>query len=460
MSHFAPAFVVTALCAGLVAACGGDAPSAPPASSTVTPDARSGGTMTVFDATSRAFAHPAPTLTADRLAAHLVGDEVFEATFVPAPAPVNQGLGPRFDNVACAACHTGDGRGQPPLPGQPFGSMLFRVSTPGSDSHGGPAPVPGYGGQLELRAVIGLTPAAGVDLTYTDSSDTFSDGTPYTLRVPHYAITNPYQPLPAQVLLSPRVAPPNFGVGLLEAIPEAAIVAQATEPAAVAAGVAGHPNYVWDQVDQRTALGRFGLKANTATLLEQSAGAFHNDMGITTSIFPAEPCEDAIPACAAHAPDVNDSLLAAVALYVRTLAVPARRTVTAVARGEQVFSDAGCALCHATTFMTGVVSGAPEVSGQRIHPYTDLLVHDMGAGLADGRPDYQASGSEWRTAPLWGIGLTLVVNGHTNFLHDGRARSLTEAVMWHGGQGAGAREYVRRLSKADRDALLAFLNSL
>jgi CxxC motif-containing protein (DUF1111 family) len=219
---------------------------------------------------------------------------------------------------------------------------------------------------------------------------------------------------------------------------------------------------VWDEVGQQVALGRFGLKANTATLLEQSAGAFHNDMGITTSIFPTEPCGDSIPGCAAHPPDVNDSLLAAVALYVRTLAVPARRSISdpPALRGEQVFGDAGCARCHVSTLTTGVVSGAPEVSNQRIHPYTDLLVHDMGAGLADGRPDYQASGSEWRTAPLWGIGLTQIVNGHATFLHDGRARSPLEAIMWHGGQGTAAREYVRRLSKADRDALIAFLTSL
>ncbi|MBX6332386.1 MAG: c-type cytochrome [Gemmatimonadaceae bacterium] len=451
---------VTAL--ALLAACGGDVPSRPPSSPPPTTDARSGGGMTVDDATSKAFSRPGPNLSAERLALHTAGDAVFEATFVPAPAEVNPGLGPRFDNVSCAGCHTGDGRGRPPAAGEAFNSMLFRVSLPGSDAHGGPMPVPGFGTQLALRASVGLTPMAVVTVTYTDSSGTFADGEPYTLRVPHYAITDPYRELPAGVLVSPRVAPPNFGLGLLEAVPDATITALASDPDAVDAGVAGHPNYVWDAAGQHVALGRFGLKANTATLLDQTAAAFNADMGITTSLFPTEPCDDDIPACADHAPDLSDDLLHAVTEYVRTLGVPARRKVddATVQHGEQLFAGIGCARCHVPTLQTGVVAGAPEVSNQRIHPYTDLLLHDMGPGLADGRPDYLATGREWRTPPLWGIGLTAIVNGHTNFLHDGRARNLTEAILWHGGQGAAAADAFRRLSKSDRQALIAFLNSL
>jgi CxxC motif-containing protein (DUF1111 family) len=166
--------------------------------------------------------------------------------------------------------------------------------------------------------------------------------------------------------------------------------------------------------------------------------------------------------CAPHPAELTDEQLAAVTTYIQTLAVPARRSVTvaSVVRGEQLFRGFGCATCHTQTMTTGTVAGAPEVSGQRIHPYTDLLLHDMGPGLADNRPDYLASGSEWRTPPLWGIGLTPVVNGHTNFLHDGRARSLLEAVMWHGGQATAAREAVRAAPTVDRNALIAFLNSL
>jgi CxxC motif-containing protein (DUF1111 family) len=175
-----------------------------------------------------------------------------------------------------------------------------------------------------------------------------------------------------------------------------------------------------------------------------------------------EICADPTAGCAVHAPELTDAQLTAVTTYIETLAVPARRgvTSTAVVRGEQLFRADGCSTCHTQTMTTGTVSGAPEVSGQRIHAYTDLLLHDMGPALADNRPDYLATGTEWRTPPLWGIGLTPVVNAHTNFLHDGRARSLLEAVMWHGGQATAAREKMRQASPDDRNALIAFLNSL
>jgi CxxC motif-containing protein (DUF1111 family) len=301
-----------------------------------------------------------------------------------------------------------------------------------------------------------------MSVQYSDSVDTFADGTPDTLHVPHYTLGAPYRPVPSGLLLSPRVSPPNFGLGLLEAVPEATIRALALDPGYNEAGVAGHANTVWDPSVQRSVLGRFGLKANVGSLLQQTVGALNADIGITSSILPVEPCDDPVPGCAAHAPEASDSLVAVLTAYIRTLAVPARRHVDdpVVQRGQVLFSQAGCDLCHIPTLQTGVVDGEPELSGQRIHPYTDLLVHDMGRGLADGRPDYLASGSEWRTTPLWGIGLTQVVSRRLSFLHDGRARSLLEAVMWHGGQGSASRERVRQMSKADRDALIAFLMSL
>jgi CxxC motif-containing protein (DUF1111 family) len=451
-------------------------PAAETAATGVDTDARSGGAMTVYDATSRAFDQPGPTLTAAQLANHDAGASAFAATYLPSPdpvttsgtgdagypAPLNPGLGPRFENVGCSQCHAGNGRGTPPAPGESFFSMLFRMSVPGSDAHGGPAPVPGYGTQLELVALSGLTPMARMSVQYADSIDRFADGAPDTLHVPRYTMDAPYLPLPAGVMYSPRAAPPSFGLGLLEAVAAPTIEALATAPASVAAGVAGHPNYVWDPTSSRIVLGRFGVKANTGSLLEQVAAALNADMGITSSVFPNETCDDPVPGCATHPPEASDSLLAVLAAYVRTLAVPARRNSSAadVEHGQTLFASAGCSLCHVPTLQTGTVAADPELSDQRIHPYTDLLLHDMGPGLADGRPDYLATGSEWRTPPLWGIGLTATVNGHTTFLHDGRARSLLEAIMWHGGQGAAARERVRVMSKSDRDALIAFLMSL
>lgn len=423
--------------------------------------ALSGGATTVFDATPDAFSLAAPNLQGLSLARHETGDAEFEIEFVPAPAAANAGLGPVFDNVSCEACHEGDGRGRPPAAGEPFSSLLFRASVAGSTPHGGPAPVPGFGGQLQLRAVTDFTPEVYAALSYTDSSGSFTDGTSYHLQVPHYTIDGGYSPLPAGVLLSPRVAPFVFGLGLLEAVPEADVLALA-ENKQHKFKVSGRPNYVWDEVLQHPALGRFGWKANVANLVQQTAGAYNGDMGITSPLFSAESCEGQYPGCAAHPPEVGEQTVQDVAFYARTLGVPARRNLNdAQARqGEGLFYAAGCDDCHAPTLRTGAFPAAPEVSNQVIHPYTDLLVHDMGPALADQRPDFQASGSEWRTAPLWGIGLVETVNGHTNFLHDGRARSLLEAVLWHGGEAAPARDQVRGMSAQQRAALVAFLSSL
>ena len=227
-------------------------------------------------------------------------------------------------------------------------------------------------------------------------------------------------------------------------------------------GISGRPNFVWDQARQRTVLGRFGWKANAPNLVQQTAGAYNGDMGVTSTLFPAESCEGQDPRCGRHAPEVDDETVAAVALYTRTLGVPARRSLddAKATAGEQLFHAAGCAGCHVATLRTGQLRGVPEVSNQVIHPYTDLLLHDMGPGLADDRPDFRASGREWRTPPLWGIGLVQTVNGHTNFLHDGRARSLLEAVMWHGGEAQRARDRVRDFTADQRASLVAFLESL
>jgi CxxC motif-containing protein (DUF1111 family) len=424
--------------------------------------ALSGGATTVFDVTAGAFSLPAPNLDARTAAAHDRGDESFEDAFVPAPAPELGGLGPVFDNVSCEACHVGDGRGRPPLPGEAFSSLLFRASVSGAGSHGAPVPVPGFGGQLQLRSVPGIKPEVQAALAYVETQGTFADGTPYRLQVPTYTLTGAYASLPTGVLFSPRTAPAVFGLGLLEAVPAAEILALADPGDRNHDAISGRVNRVWNDIRHRTEIGRFGWKANVSTLLQQTAGAYNGDMGITSSIFPVESCEGEYPGCAPHVPEVSDRTVRDVALYTGTLGVPARRQLDQpqVIEGEELFHASGCAGCHVATLVTGTIPGLRAVSRQVIHPYTDLLVHDMGSGLADDRPDFQASGSEWRTPPLWGIGLIQTVNGHTNFLHDGRARSLLEAVMWHGGEAQAARDRVRRFSADQRAALLAFLNSL
>ncbi|WP_333820546.1 di-heme oxidoreductase family protein [Ohtaekwangia sp.] len=423
----------------------------------------SGGSQTIFEKGAGAFSTAFPNLTAARESVHSIGDGAFGQTFVSAPAPINPGLGPIFNNVSCTSCHINDGRGKPPLDGEQISSLLIRVSIPGTDAHGGPNPAPGFGGQLQQRAIFGVSPEALVKITYTEQQYSFADGATYSLQTPTYTLENPYIPLPAGLMLSPRVAPPVFGLGLLEAVDEADIVALADENDTNDDGISGKPNYAWNIVEGKKTLGRFGWKAANPSILQQSAGAYNEDMGITSFVFPKESSAGQIQYDGRDDEyEVSDSLLYAVAFYIRTLAVPARRDAdnTTVLRGKQLFTQAKCAACHVPRMRTKVNVAFPEISNQVIFPYTDMLVHDMGTGLADNRPDYDANGQEWRTAPLWGIGLTKVVNGHQNFLHDGRARTLMEAIMWHGGEAEQSKEYVGTLSGSDRDALIKFLESL
>lgn len=425
----------------------------------------SGGETTVFVTGSRAYSTPAPNLSGERLSRHLAGDVAFEASFVAAPAAVGGGLGPAYNNVSCEGCHASDGRGRPPGAGEALTSMLIRLSLPGTDPEvpGAPMPVPGFGTQLQDKALFGTPPEAEITLTWNESSHAFDDGTPYALRAPVVGLAETYTELPAGVLLSPRVAPPVFGMGLLEAIDPSDLLALADPDDADGDGISGRVNRVWDPVLGRTVIGRFGWKASAPSAHVQVASAYNQDMGITSPTFPQESTagqgqDDGF----ADDPELQGTTLDDVTFYVQTLGVPARRDVDdpVVRRGAHLFAGATCGGCHVPELETGRLDGLSEVSGQRIRPYTDLLLHDMGEGLADDRPDGEANGREWRTPPLWGIGLTEVVNGHGHLLHDGRARGLLEAVMWHGGEAEAARDAVSAMSATDRHALLRFLESL
>ncbi|HET6225823.1 MAG TPA: di-heme oxidoredictase family protein [Bacteroidia bacterium] len=423
----------------------------------------SGGSETVFNSGGSAFSNAFPSLSGIDAFNHGVGDAAFEATFVSAPAPVHAGLGPIFNSVSCASCHIADGRGRPQEANGQMISMLFRVSVPGTDEHGGPLAAPGFGGQLQQRSIVGRKPEADVNIQYTFNKYSFPDGEAYELRTPVYAMQNSYIPLPGGMMYSPRVAPPVFGLGLLEAIPEWAIVQNADETDANGDGISGKANYVWNVVKNEKSIGRFGWKAGAPTLLQQVAGAYNQDMGITNFVFPFEssygqPQDEQLN----DGVQVSDSLLYAATFYMKTLAVPARRNAddATVKQGKLLFKAAGCNSCHVSIFKTEVNVAFKALSNQTIFPYTDLLLHDMGDGLADYRPDYLATGKEWKTPPLWGIGLTQVVNGHSNFLHDGRARTLTEAIMWHGGEASNSVKKFSSYTAEERKALLKFLGSL
>ncbi|PUZ26364.1 thiol oxidoreductase [Chitinophaga parva] len=422
----------------------------------------SGGAATTFNASSKAFGDCVTGLSEWDNHIHSLGDAASEATFVAPPAAVHPGLGPIFNNVSCKSCHHNDGKGSPTF-GTVTSSMLTRLSLPGTDEHGGPVAVPGFGLQLQDLANVGKQPEGKVSLTYVDIPFTYPDGNIATLHKPTYTILHQYMPLPGNVMRSPRMAPPFFGLGLLENIPESTIKSFADENDADGDGISGRPNYVWDPVQQKMMLGRFGMKANTATLLTQTASAYQQDMGVTSYVFPQESSTGQQQFDGRNDdPELPDSILNAVVYYLRTLCVPARRDVTLpnVKNGEALFTQVGCASCHKPTLYTGINETLPVVSNQRIHPYTDLLLHDLGDGLADGRPDFVANGNEWKTPALWGVGLFEKTNGIPYYLHDGRARSLEEAILWHSGEAEKSKQAFVHLPSGDRQALIIFLKSL
>lgn len=425
----------------------------------------SGGDGTAFSASSHAFTNPLSNLDEADMPRFLSGDADFEATFVTAPAIVNEGLGPIFNATSCEACHPRDGRGpHPDDGGGPLAPLLLRLSLAGTnpDGTGSPVPVPGFGGQLQDDSIFGFDAEGTVDITYEEIPGTYGDGEAFSLRRPIYDIASTYTAFPQDVLVSPRIGPPVFGLGMLEAVTDETILAGADPDDADGDGISGKANMVWDFQTNALAVGRFGWKANQPHLLQQVAAAYHGDMGISTSYFPTENSEgqpqvDGI----ADEPELEDRALLDTTFYVQTLAVPARRNVNdpAVIRGERLFFQANCNSCHTPVLETGGTHPIVALRNQRIQPFTDLLLHDMGEALADNRPDFEASGREWRTPPLWGIGLLERVNGHTNLLHDGRARSIAEAILWHGGEAEESKQAFRTMTKEEREALIAFLES-
>ncbi len=429
------------------------------------PLAYSGGDATVFGKTSNVFFSPSPMLSGYNFLFHLQGDEAFENKFVAYPSPNNPGLGPIYVNVSCRNCHGRDGRGRPAQDNeQGVTDMLFRLSIPGVSSHGGPNPIPGFGDQLQNVAVAGVKPEGTMGISYSEMPGTFPDGEAYSLRKPTYRVINPYTSLPTNAMISPRVPSPVFGLGLLEAVSEETIKSFADENDADGDGISGRANYVWEEAAGKLSIGRFGWKANQPSLLQQTAGAYNADMGVTTPLFPIQACHDQ-PQCDGNTSvnlEVDNITLRANAHYVRTLGVPARRKIfdAQTQRGEKIFVEAKCGKCHIQEMKTAQFEDVQETANQTIRPYTDLLLHDMGDGLADNRPDFLATGKEWRTAPLWGVGLVQIVGGFEFFLHDGRARSLIEAIMWHGGEAQQSADFVKKLSKSQRDDLIAFLKSL
>ncbi len=443
-------------------------------------EALAGGKATVNKRDVNAFSMPSANLSPVRRLDFSVGNSFFRSPWVIAPSTTTarDGLGPLFNTNACQNCHIKDGRGHPPEQDDVNAvSMLVRLSIPDDPAQAelikknGVLPEPVYGGQLQDMAVPGVEPEGRVRIEYEPMPVRFRDGTVVELRKPTLSITHlGYGPMHPETRASVRVAPPMIGLGLLEAIPDAAILANADTDDKDGDGISGRPNWVWDDEQQTVALGRFGWKAGQPNLNQQNVHAFSGDMGLTTSLRNFDDCTPTQTDCLAAPngngpdgePEVSDNILRLVLFYSRNLGVPARRNIEnpQVLAGKNLFYEAGCQQCHTPQFKTRHDAAEPELANQVIRPYSDLLLHDMGAELADNRTEFQATGREWRTPPLWGIGLTQTVSGHTQFLHDGRARDLLEAVLWHGGEAQAAQRQVLAFDAEQRAALLAFLNSL
>ena len=429
----------------------------------------SGGEGTVSDTSPLAFSLALRGLPSDLRRGFAVGNAFFNDNWVVAPASTEgrDGLGPLFNAQSCSSCHLRDGRGRPPETGERMLSMLVRLSVPGQDQFGAPLPEPSYGGQLQNRAIPGVQPEGRVELQWEEYPGVFVDGSSYSLRKPKLGFRDlAYGDLHPEVQTSPRVAQSVFGLGLVEAIDDSQIEQHADPMDADGDGISGRTNRVWSSSLQREVLGRFGWKANVGSLRDQTSGAFLGDIGITSVDLSEQLFSEAQSQLAlvpnGGVPELDEHKLARVVLYLQTLSPPARRHVEQedVLRGQNLFFQIGCQKCHTPVFWTGDSHELEVLNGQRIQPFSDFLLHDMGDGLADGRPDFLAQSTEWRTAPLWGLGLQMEVSGHLYLLHDGRARGISEAILWHGGEAQSVRDAFLRFSAAQRADLEAFLMSL
>lgn len=470
--HYRPVAAL-ALLAGLAAVHQG-------ASTQATPPARPA-------APHAAYLQPVPGLTPEQQQTFRAGEKVFNNFWIaipndvisqwwdlsqPGPGGGGWGLGPTFLATSCVSCHVQAGRGRVPDTGAgPLFQQTLRLSIPGEGPQGGPNPDPHYGLQLQPFDIIKSkdqtrqTGEGEVHIDWVTRRFRFPDGETVELRKPAIRIEKlNFGPLASGLMTSLRNTQPLVGLGYLEAVSEADILALAELQKSQ--GLNGRPNYVRDDINDSVALGRFGWKANQPSLRQQIAGAFHSDIGITTTLYREQNCPAIQKDCHLEKnpekPELSDELWGQVAFWATALDAPppADTNKPAVLRGEKLFHAARCAQCHVPELSTGAFPALPALAHKRIRPYTDLLLHDMGPELADGRPDFRAGGSDWRTPPLWGIGRSKQVNGSTHFLHDGRARSLVEAILWHGGEATTSREHFVKLSKKERAELVAFLEAL
>ncbi|MFT6202306.1 MAG: CxxC motif-containing protein (DUF1111 family) [Candidatus Endobugula sp.] len=435
---------------------------------------------------ANAFSHASDNMNFERKLDFTLGNALFKKIWVSSPSSTesSDGLGPLFNARACQRCHIKDGRGHPPSDANDNRvSMLLRLGIPPQNVEQketisklleNTIPEPTYGGQLQDHSVAAVYAEGGFVIDYTETTVKLNGGESISLRKPRYTLTNlRYGNIHQDTMVSPRIASQMIGLGLLEAIAEKDIIAQADPEDKDNNGISGKAQQVWSRENKKLMLGRFGHKAGMPTLDQQNQAAFNGDIGLATPLF-----SDAAGDCTTRQVDcqqapkglsaqhdnleVSKKMTDLVLHYTRNLAVPARRKVSdsQVLVGKKLFYSSGCIDCHTPKFITPKKTPAIEQAYQLIWPYTDLLLHDMGDGLADHFTEAKATGKEWRTPPLWGIGLTPTVNGHSLYLHDGRARNLLEAILWHGGEAKTAKNAVIDMTPVERKQLIQFVESL
>jgi CxxC motif-containing protein (DUF1111 family) len=449
----------------------------------------SGGSATSLKTINHnSFSHASQNLKFDQELNFKVGNGIFRKIWVSAPASTqaSDGLGPLFNAKSCQRCHLKDGRGHPPQANWPEDnavSMLLRLSIPAQSEQDQAKldslqvlviPEPTYGTQLQDFSIKGHKGEGHIQIKYEEVKVLLSENETATLRKPSFSVVNlGYGPMHPDTLFSARIAPPMIGLGLLEMITEVDILAQADPDDLDNDGISGRAAWSRNASTQNLQLGRFGWKAGQPTLDQQNQSAFNGDIGLSTprKSAPGGDCTSNQSVCLLapsgdsaqyEGREVGQIMTDLVLFYTQNLAVPARRNVgdEIVLAGKQLFYETGCVACHKASYVTGVDDNKKALSSQKIWPYTDLLLHDMGEGLADNRSEGVANGREWRTPPLWGIGLTRTVNGHSQFLHDGRARGFLEAILWHGGEAQLAKQKVVEMTAVHRQSLITFLESL
>lgn len=460
-------FIILFICITLITACSPDGGEQYVALTSEDGEELSGGDQTSFVFGAEAFGFASPDLTLEERITFGVGNSLFNQNWVTAPASTTarDGLGPLFNARNCASCHFKDGRGRPPVfEGELGDGLLLRLSIPGTNPDGSNIGHPIYGSQFQDNSILGVDAEGTVSITYEDIDIDYPDGAQATLKKPIYSFSNLAYGALTNVQTSPRVAQQMIGLGLLEAISETTLINLSDPNDIDGDGISGRPNYVYDVASGSVRIGRFGWKANQPSILQQVAAAFSGDLGITSSLFPEENCpsqEDCSNIPNGGNPELVNEALDDVTFYAASLSVPARRNIDdeTILEGKQLFNEINCATCHTPKIVTST-SSINALSNQIIRPYSDMLLHDMGEDLADNTPDFEATGREWRTQPLWGIGLIETVNGHTNLLHDGRARNIEEAILWHGGEAELAKNSFISLTPEERASIITFIEDL